>query len=100
MVKPQLPITMLVTPSATDGVANGSQMSWASKCVCRSMMPGASASPCASRRWAAPPQPSPTAAMRPSLTARLPCRAGAPVPSISNALSMTRSCILPPFVRV
>jgi len=46
MVKPQLPITMLVTPSATDGVANGSQMSCASKCVCRSMMPGASASPC------------------------------------------------------
>ena len=30
MVKPQLPITTLVTPSATDGVANGSQMSCAS----------------------------------------------------------------------
>jgi len=30
MVKPQLPMTTVVTPSAVDGVANGSQVSWAS----------------------------------------------------------------------
>ena len=48
MVKPQLPITTLVTPSATDGVAKRSHRSWASKCVWRSMMPGASARPRAS----------------------------------------------------
>jgi hypothetical protein len=30
MVKPQLPMTTVVTPSAADGVANGSQVSWAS----------------------------------------------------------------------
>ena len=32
MVKPQLPITTLVTPRLTDGVANGSHSSCASKC--------------------------------------------------------------------
>ena len=30
IVKPQLPMTTVVTPSDDDGVANGSQVSWAS----------------------------------------------------------------------
>jgi len=30
MVKPQLPITTVVTPSDEEGVAKGSQVSWAS----------------------------------------------------------------------
>jgi hypothetical protein len=30
IVNPQLPMTTVVTPSAVDGVANGSHVSWAS----------------------------------------------------------------------
>src|SRR5262245_45371552 len=58
------------------------------------MKPGASARPPASRRsraaWPALPL---TSTMRPPLTATLPWRAGAPVPSTIRALSITRSCM-------
>ena len=45
MVKPQLPITAVVTPSAGDGRTQGSQVTCASKCVWLSTMPGISARP-------------------------------------------------------
>ena len=48
IVKPQLPITAVVTPSAGDGASVGSQVIWASKWVWLSMMPGISARPSAS----------------------------------------------------
>ena len=59
-------------------------------------MPGASASPPASTRCVAAPSSRPLAspliaAMRPSLTARLPSRAGVPRPSMMRACSITRS---------
>src|SRR6185436_5556360 len=61
-----------------------------------STMPGASASPPASTRCVAAPSSRPLAspliaAMRPSLTARLPSRAGVPRPSMMRACSITRS---------
>ena len=48
IVKPQLPITAVVTPSAGDGRSVGSQVICASKWVWLSMMPGISARPSAS----------------------------------------------------
>ena len=66
-------------------------------------MPGASASPPASTRCAAAPSSRPLgspliAAMRPSLTARLPSRAGVPRPSMMRACSITRSCATSAFL--
>src|SRR5919108_4793055 len=55
-------------------------------------MPGASVSPRASTRWRAGPSSVPTATMRPRLTATPPARGGPPRPSITDALSITRSC--------
>ena len=40
MPKPQLPITVVVTPSEGEGDSVGSQVIWASKWGCRSTMPG------------------------------------------------------------
>src|SRR5262245_24026851 len=57
-----------------------------------STMPGASTRPRASTRVNAAPAASPTAAIRPSFTARFPSRAGAPRPSTMRAFSITRSC--------
>jgi hypothetical protein len=48
MVKPQLPITAVVTPRAGDGRSVGSQVICASKWVWLSMMPGMRARPPAS----------------------------------------------------
>ena len=47
IVKPQLPITAVVTPSAGEGDSVGSQVICASKWVWLSMMPGISARPSA-----------------------------------------------------
>src|SRR5580765_3129453 len=68
-----------------------------------STMPGARASPPASTRCVAAPRSRPLAspliaAMRPSLTARLPSRAGVPRPSIMRACSITRSCATSAFL--
>src|SRR5947208_4690724 len=55
-------------------------------------MPGASVNPRASTRWRAAPSSVPTATMRPSATATPPARGGPPRPSITDALSISRSC--------
>ena len=47
-VKPQLPITTLVTPCQHEQVPSGSQKTWASMCVWPSMKPGATTWPSAS----------------------------------------------------
>jgi hypothetical protein len=58
------------------------------------MKPGARTSPRAfSRSRAAAPGPIPTAVMRPPVTAMLPRRSDAPVPSTIRASSITRSCM-------
>ena len=44
-MNPQLPMITVVTPSPGEGLASGSQVIWASKWVCVSMMPGISARP-------------------------------------------------------
>ena len=44
-VKPQLPMTTLVTPCQQVGMPRSSQNTWASMCVCASTKPGATASP-------------------------------------------------------
>ena len=46
--KPQLPITAVVTPSAGEGESVLSQVTCASKCVCRSTIPGIKDKPFAS----------------------------------------------------
>ena len=48
IVKPQLPMTAVVTPSVGEGRTYGSHVTCASKCVWLSMMPGISANPSAS----------------------------------------------------
>src|SRR4030095_3327756 len=58
-----------------------------------STMPGARTRPLASTRCRAAPRSWPIAAMRPSFTATPPARAGVPRPSMTRALSMTRSCM-------
>ncbi len=92
IVKPQLPMTAVVTPSDGDGRTRGSQVIWASKWVWLSMMPGISASPSAPMTSRAlPASAGPTAAMRPPLTATSAIAGGAPEPSKTDALRMSRS---------
>src|SRR5882672_7970383 len=100
MVKPQLPMTTVVTPLLGDGVAKLSQVSCASKCVCRSTIPGASTCPSASTRVCAEPRFLPTATMRPPLIAIPPSIARPPRPSMTWAFSITRSCMLHPYGRL
>src|SRR5512134_2978631 len=57
-----------------------------------STMPGARTRPPASTRSPAGPRSVPTAAMRPPATATPPSRGGPPRPSMTTALSITRSC--------
>src|SRR3989442_3926785 len=65
-----------------------------------STMPGASVRPRASTRCRAAPRSRPTATMRPSATATPPARAGPPRPSITEALSITRSCTRAPSAAI
>ena len=51
IAKPQLPMMAVVTPRAGEGRMKESQVIWASKCVCESMMPGISARPDALTQW-------------------------------------------------
>ena len=55
---PQLPPTTVVTPCQLDGVSQGSQVAWPSKCVWTSTKPGVTSRPSASTvRWARPAVP-------------------------------------------
>src|SRR6267143_7178555 len=65
-----------------------------------STMPGASVRPRASTRCRAAPRSRPTATMRPPATATPPARAGPPRPSITEALSITRSCTRAPSAAI
>ena len=88
----QLPGMIEVTPCSRLGLAAPSQSSWTSKWVCGSMKPGATALPPASiSARAGPSTLGPRAAIRPSFTATSPAKAGAPVPSTTRALRITRS---------
>ena len=71
-VKPQLPITTLVTPCQHVGLPRSSQNTWASMCVCASTKPGATTSPSASSSSRPRPSTSPTATMRSPTTATSP----------------------------
>ncbi len=72
-VKPQLPITTLVTPWKQELVPMGSQKIWASMWVWPSTKPGATTRPSASTVSAAvAPFSRPISAMRPSLTPMSP----------------------------
>ena len=93
MVKPQLPMTTVVTPRPTDGVAHGSHVSWASKWVWMSTIPGARARPCASTISLPAPTSSPISAMRPSRTAMSPSTGPPPSPSNRRVFLITKSCI-------
>ena len=64
-VKPQLPITTLVTPCQQEQVPSGSQQTCASMCVWPSMKPGATTWPSASSVCLAASRMRPIAAMRP-----------------------------------
>lgn len=82
MVKPQLPIAAVVTPSAGEGRTYGSQVIWASKWVWLSMMPGISARPPASiARAASTGSDLPIARMRPPRAARSATTGSPPLPS-------------------
>ena len=73
IVKPQLPITAVVTPSAGEGESVGSQVIWASKWVWLSMIPGIRASPLASIvRVPVTSRRDPTATIWPPATATSP----------------------------
>jgi hypothetical protein len=78
IVKPQLPITAVVTPSAVDGEQVGSQVICASKWVWLSTMPGHQREARASTtRRAATSSRGATPTMRPASTATSPARLGA-----------------------
>src|SRR4029450_6438923 len=62
-------------------------------------MPGARTRPPASTRCWAAPRSGPTATMRPSFTATPPAREGVPRPSMTRALSITRSCMAGSILR-
>ena len=71
--KPQLPMTTEVTPCQPDIVQYGSQKICESKCVCRSMKPGATIRSRASNtRSASEPESLPIRAMRPPAMATSP----------------------------
>ena len=89
---PQLPAITVVTPCETlksmSGCASSAWSSW----VCESMKPGATIRPAASIvRAALAPARSPTAAMRPSLTATSASKRGALVPSMTVPPRISRS---------
>ena len=65
-VKPQLPMTTLVTPCQHEQVPSGSQKTWASMCVCPSTNPGATTWPSASITSRADSRMRPIAAIRPA----------------------------------
>src|SRR6516162_10009091 len=92
-------IMAVVTPSEGDGDRVGSQVTCASKWVCRSMMPGISVSPPASTISDASLPTSPIAAMRPSRTATSVRIGSCPSPSTTLAPRITRSCMLSPCLQ-
>src|SRR3546814_19914383 len=92
-VKPQLPMTAVVTPCQHDEDPKGSQCIWASRWVCPSMKPGVTTWPSASITCLALPETSPIAAMRPPWIATSARYPGRPEPSITVPLRRTRASI-------
>ena len=90
-VKPQLPMTTLVTPCQHEQVPRGSQKTWASMCVCPSTNPGATTWPSASITSRADSRMRPIAAIRPPTTPTSPRYRGMPDPSITTPFLITRS---------
>src|SRR5262249_35992280 len=90
-VKPQLPMTTVVTPCQQEQLPSGSQNTWASMCVWPSMKPGVTTWPVASSSSL------PFSAMRPIAAIRSPFTApsaryfGSPVPSTTVPFRITRS---------
>ena len=96
-VTPQLPSTTEVTPCQHDDEPIGSQASCASRWVWMSTNPGVTMQPSASIVRRPSPSTRPTATTRsPSMATSATC-AGAPVPSTTEPLRMTRSCIVVPL---
>src|SRR3546814_7490383 len=69
-VKPQLPMTAVVTPCQHDEDPKGSQCIWASRWVCPSLKHGVTTWPSASITCLELPETSPIAAKRPPGTAK------------------------------
>ena len=90
-VKPQLPITTLVTPCQHEHVPSGSQKTCASMCVWPSMKPGATTWPSASMTSVADSRMRPIVAMRPCRTPTSARYRGKPDPSITTPFLITRS---------
>src|SRR6516165_5888923 len=100
-VKPQLPMTHVVTPCKDAQLPSGSQKIWASKWVCPSMKPGVTNRPEASTSSSARSGMAPIVATRPAATATSARNGGLPVPSTTVPPRMTRSYIrAPPLVEV
>ena len=96
----QLPGTTLVTPCSSDGLASGSQHSCASKCVCGSTKPGATARPVASIVRLAAGSAGPTDTILPFAMPRSPRKAGSPEPSTIRPFWMARSSMSSSAFRV
>src|SRR6478735_10048365 len=93
-VKPQCPMTTVVTPCQHEFVPSSSQNTWASMCVWASMKPGVTTWPSASMSVAPRSLIRPIRAIRPS-TMPTSARNGArPVPSTTVPLRMTVSKLM------
>ncbi len=90
-VKPQLPITTLVTPCQHEQVPSGSQKTWASMWVCPSTKPGDTTWPSASITSRADSRMRPMVAMRPPDTPTSARYRGSPDPSTTQPFLTTRS---------
>ncbi len=90
-VKPQLPITTLVTPCQHEQVPSGSQETWASMWVWPSMKPGDTTCPSASTSCFAEARMRPIVAMRPRMMPTSARNPGIPEPSITVPSRMIRS---------
>ena len=100
-VKPQLPMTAVVTPWKHELSPNGSHAIWASMWVCTSMNPGLTTRSLASiSRSAERPLRLPISAITPSCTKTSAISPGRPVPSItvpprriSSLIDAPKSCL-------
>ena len=90
-VKPQLPMTTVVTPCQQEEVPSGSQKTCASMWVWPSTMPGATTWPSASITSRARSRMRPSVTMRPCRTPTSARYRGRPEPSITMPFLITRS---------
>ncbi len=93
---PSWPITSQVTPWCTFISCAGFARSWMSECVCMSVKPGVTKSPCASIVRAAGSSVRPTATIRPPRTPTSASNHGFPAPSITRPPRTSRSSIRAP----